>query len=65
MTALSQLPNCQNCRDNKHDECAWPERCKCAHYKHSDNLLIDVKLDKKKSIDIKDFEEERKLSEYA
>jgi len=65
MTALSQLPNCQNCRDNKHNECEWPDRCKCAHYKHSDNLLIGVKLDKNKSIDIKNFEEEHELSEYA
>ena len=51
MTALSQLPNCQKCRDNNHEKCEWPDRCKCAHYKHNDNLLIGVKLDNSKPID--------------
>ena len=51
MTALSQLPNCQNCREDKHGECEWPDRCRCANYKHSDNLRIDVKVDHTKPID--------------
>jgi len=51
MTALSQLPNCQNCRNDKHNECEWPDRCKCAYYKHNDNLLIGVKVDNSKLID--------------
>ncbi|MEK0367766.1 MAG: hypothetical protein QQN45_07550 [Nitrosopumilus sp.] len=51
MTALSQLSNCQNCREDNHNECEYPDRCKCAYYKHSDNLFIGVKLDKNKPID--------------
>ena len=35
--------NCQNCREDKHDECKNPDSCKCAYYKHEDNLLIGVK----------------------
>ena len=75
-----QLNNCQNCRDDKHDECVRPDDCKCAYYKHSDNLLIGVKVDDSKtnvdnfyqdsklvnkSIKAENNEEEPELSEYA
>jgi hypothetical protein len=51
MTVEIPTANCQNCRDEKCDTCLCPDRCKCAYYKHEDNLLIGVKVDNSKPID--------------
>lgn len=57
MTALNQLANCNNCRENKHDECQWPDRCKCANYQHKDSLIIGVKVDESKEISPEFYQE--------
>jgi len=57
---IVQKQNCQNCRDEKHSKCSNPDTCKCAHYNHSDNLLIGVKLDKSKPVDVKQYNKETK-----
>ena len=60
---IVQLNNCQNCRDGNHDVCSWPDRCRCANYKHSDNLLIGVKLDKEKQINKEFFQDVKEVNE--
>lgn len=55
MTLHVELYSCKYCRDNIHDKCEWPDRCRCAFYKHSDNLLIGVKLNPSKKVSLKNL----------
>jgi len=57
MTIEPPKVNCQNCRDNKCDKCLHPDRCRCAYYKHDDNLRIGVKVDNSKPVDMEQFKE--------
>ncbi|KFM22050.1 hypothetical protein AAA799B03_00388 [Marine Group I thaumarchaeote SCGC AAA799-B03] len=47
---LETKVNCQNCREEKHDNCERPDSCKCAYYEHSNNLLIGVRVSKNMDI---------------
>lgn len=60
---ITQLPNCQNCRDDKCEQCLFPDRCKCASYSHKDTLLVGVKVAKDKPIDEKNIEQIENLNE--
>ena len=56
MTVEIPTVNCQHCREDNCDNCLFPDRCRCAYFKHEDDLKIGVKLSSEK------VSEEKKLS---
>jgi hypothetical protein len=62
LTRSEEIPltNCKNCKDAKCKNCLFPDRCRCAYYKHKESLIVGVKVDENKSIDknfVKEVEE--------
>jgi len=51
---MISLVVCQNCKDGKHNDCKI-NNCRCAAYKHSDSLIVGVKIDKDKVIDVDEY----------
>ena len=49
MTQEIPLVNCNNCKDNKCKNCLFPDRCKCAYYKHKESLIVGVKANNRMS----------------
>lgn len=52
--------NCQKCRDGECDTCLYPDKCRCAYYKHTDNLKVGVRVDFDKSVDMNNYNDEVK-----
>ncbi len=57
MTVEIPKINCQNCKDTKCGKCEYPDRCRCAYYKHEDNLLTGVRVDFEKKVSPKNLME--------